>query len=75
MPVWLEGGLIGLGLGAFLVATEYMLIKKAARERAVRLHRKVVEADPGEHNRMRAIVTFSAVLPLGFAVAWWILWG
>jgi hypothetical protein len=54
---------------------EYLLITRAARERAVRLHRKVVETDPGEHNRMRAIMQFSAVLPFAFAAAWWILWG
>jgi hypothetical protein len=75
MPVWLEGGLIGLALGAFLVGTEYMLIKRTARERAARLHRKVVEVDPGEHNRMRAITTFSMALPFAFAAAWWWLWG
>ena len=74
MPIWLEGGLIGLGLGAFLMAMEYLLIKKAARERAVRLHRKV-EVDPGEHNRMRSIGTFALALPFAFAAAWWILWG
>jgi hypothetical protein len=75
MPIWLEGGLVGLALGAFLVGMEYLLIKRAARERAVRLHRKVVETDPGEHNRMRAIIQFSAVLPFAFAAAWWMLWG
>ena len=75
MPVWLEGGLIGLGVAAFLVAAEYLLIRKAARERAVRLHRKVVEVDSGEQNRLRSITTFSLFLPFAFAAAWWILWG
>jgi hypothetical protein len=75
MPIWLEGGVIGLGLGALLIGVEYLLIKRAARERAVRLHRKVVEVDPGERNRMRSIVSFSAVLPFAFAAAWWIIWG
>ena len=74
MPIWLEGGLVGLALGVFLVGTEYLLIRKAARERAVRLHRKA-EVDPGEHNRMRSIASFAAVLPFAFAAAWWILWG
>jgi hypothetical protein len=74
MPVWLEGGLIGLGLAVLLVGAEYLLIKKAARERAVRLHRKV-EVDPGEHNRMRAISTFALALPFAFAAAWWMVWG
>ncbi len=74
MPVWMEGGLIGLGLAVFLVAAEYLLIKKAARERAARLHRKVT-AEPGETNRMRSIATFAIVLPPAFALAWWVLWG
>jgi len=74
MPVWMEGGLIGLGLGLFLVAAEYLLIKKAGRERAARLHRKVA-VEPGVENRMRSIVTFAIVLPPAFALAWWVLWG
>jgi hypothetical protein len=74
MPVWLEGGLIGLGLAVFLVAAEYLLIRKSARERAARLHRKV-EAEPGAQNRMRSIASFSLVLPFAFALAWWVLWG
>jgi hypothetical protein len=71
----MEGGLIGLALAVFLVVAEYLLIKRAARDRAARLNRKVVEADPGAENRMRAILTFSAVLPFAFALAWWVLWG
>ena len=74
MPIWLEGGLVGLGLGVLLVAAEYLLIKKAARDRAARLHRKVA-VDPGEQNRMRAIGTFALGLPFAFAAAWWMLWG
>lgn len=74
MPIWLEGGLIGLALAAFLVAAEYMLIRKSARERATRFHRKV-EIDSSEQSRLRAITTFSVLLPPAFALAWWILWG
>lgn len=75
MPVWMEGGLIGLALAVFLVVMEYVLIKRAARERAARLHRKTVEADPSAQNRMHGILTFSLVLPFAFALAWWVLWG
>lgn len=74
MPVWLEGALIGLAVAVFLVAAEYLLIRKAARERAARFHRKA-EVDSGAHNRMRSITTFSLFLPFAFALAWWILWG
>ena len=74
MPVYLEGGLIGLALGAFLVLAEYLLIKKAAKERAVRFHRKL-EIEPSEHSRIRSVATFSMLLPFAFGLAWWILWG
>jgi hypothetical protein len=74
MPVYLEGALIGLAVAVFLVAAEYLLIKKAAKERAARFHRKV-EIDSSEHNRIRSIATFSMFLPFAFALGWWILWG
>lgn len=74
MPIWLEGGLIGLALGAFLVLAEYLLINQAAKRRAARFHRKF-EIDASEHSRLRSIATFSVLLPPAFAAAWWILWG
>lgn len=74
MPIYVEGALIGLAVAVFLVMAEYLLIKKAARERAARFHRKV-ETDSSEHSRMRSITTFSILLPFAFALAWWVLWG
>lgn len=74
MPIYVEGALVGLALAVFLVMAEYLLIKKAAKERAARFHRKV-EIDSSEHSRLRSVVSFSIVLPFGFALAWWILWG
>jgi hypothetical protein len=74
MPVWLEGGLIGLALAVFLVLAEYLLIKRSAKDRAVRFHRKV-EIDSSEESRLRSISTFALFLPFAFAIGWWILWG
>jgi hypothetical protein len=74
MPVYVEGALIGLALAAFLVLAEYVAVRKGARDRAARLHRKV-EIDPSETSRMRSIATFAILLPPGFALAWWLLWG
>jgi hypothetical protein len=74
MPVYLEGALIGLALAAFLVLAEYVVIRKGARDRAARLHRKP-EIDPSEASRMRSIMAFAILLPPGFALAWWVLWG
>ncbi|MGH8741148.1 MAG: hypothetical protein ACREUN_09570 [Burkholderiales bacterium] len=66
--------MIGLALAAFLVLAEYLLIKKSARERAARFHRKV-EIDSSEQSRIRSITTFALFLPFAFALGWWILWG
>ena len=74
MPVYVEGALIGLAVAAFLVLAEYVAIRKSARDRAARLHRKVA-IDPSETSRMRSITAFALLLPPGFALAWWVLWG
>jgi hypothetical protein len=74
MPVYVEGALIGLGLAAFLVLAEYLLIKKSANERAARFHRKV-EIDSSETSRLRSIMTFAVLLPPAFGLAYWVLWG
>lgn len=74
MPIYVEGGLIGLAVAVVLVLGEYLLIQKSAKERAARFHRKV-EIDSSEESRMRAITRFSIFLPFGFALAWWVIWG
>jgi hypothetical protein len=70
----LQGALIGLALGLFLVAAEWLLLKKAARERAERLHRSA-ELDETGRKRIRSVAGFSAFLPPAFALAFWIIWG
>jgi hypothetical protein len=70
----LQGALIGAGIGAFLVLAEYVLLTKAAKDRAARLNR-VAELDGVERNRIRSMVRFALLLPAGFALAFWFVWG
>lgn len=74
MHVAIQGGLIGLALGAFLVAAEWLLLRSAARERAARL-RRAAELDETARRRIRSITSFAALLPPAFALVFWIVWG
>ena len=74
MHIALEGALIGLAIGAFLVAIEYMMLKKATEERAKRLHRKPVMEEM-ERRRIATVARFGLILPIGFALGFWIIWG
>ena len=69
-----EGALIGLGIGAALVVFEYLLIAQGVNERAKKYNRKA-ELDPTERTRMSTILRFSLVLPVGFALVFWWVWG
>ena len=70
----LQGALIGLGIGAFLYVFEYIMLSKAANERAKKLNRKA-ELDPTERTRMTTMLRFALVLPVGFAFVFWWVWG
>ena len=74
MPVALEGALIGLALGVLLTVFEYYALKKAAKERGERLHRNI-EMDETERSRIVTVLRFSLLLPAGFALGWWIIFG
>jgi hypothetical protein len=74
MPVVLEGALIGLALGVVLTVFEYYALKKAVEERGKRLHRKL-EMDEMEKRRITTVFRFSLLLPVGFALGFWIIWG
>jgi hypothetical protein len=69
-----EGALIGLGIGAALVVFEYLLISQAVNERAKKLNRRAV-FDVTERQRMATIMRFALLLPIGFAAAFWVIWG
>ena len=74
MPVALEGALIGLALGVVLTVFEWYALKKAVEERGNRMHRKL-EMDEIERNRIKTVLRFSLLLPAGFALGFWIVWG
>lgn len=67
----IQGALIGAGIGFFLVATEYLLLRKAVNERAERFKRKA-EFDVTERRRMTSMTRFALVLPFAFAVGFWL---
>lgn len=72
MNVWLQGALIGVGLAAVLIIFEYMAITREVAERSKRLAKKV-DWDSNQVSRMRGMVSFGVVLPIGCAVGAWLL--
>lgn len=74
MPVALEGALIGLAVGVVLVFFEWYMLKKDIKDRGERLHRKL-EMDEMEKRRINTVLRYSLLLPAGFALGFWIIWG
>jgi hypothetical protein len=68
----IQGALIGAGVSAFLVATEYLLLRKNVNERAERFKRKA-EFDVTERRRMSSISRFALLLPFAFALGYWLI--
>jgi hypothetical protein len=75
MPIYVEGALIGLALGVVLTVFEYSALKRDLKERAARLHKEPEELGPTEKRRISNVLRFSLLLPFGFALAFWIVWG
>lgn len=74
MNIWIQGALIGAGLAAVLIIFEYLAIQREVAERSKRLAKKV-DWDSNQHSRMRGMMTFGIVLPVGFAVGAWLVFG
>jgi len=68
----IEGALIGAGVGLFLVGAEYLMLKRAVNERAQRYKRKA-EFDITEQRRMSSMWRFAILLPIGFALGFWLV--
>jgi hypothetical protein len=68
----LEGLLVGFALAAVLLAAEYLLQRKAARERAEQLKTKF-ELDDSQRRRIASLARFCVFIPPAFAVAFWLL--
>ena len=74
MNIWIQGALIGAGLAAVLIIFEYLAIQREVAERSKRLAKKV-DWDSNHRSRMRAMLSFGVVLPIGFAVGAWLVFG
>jgi len=69
----LVGLLAGMGVSAFFIISEYMIINGAAKERAKALKKKKVEFDDTQRKRLRSIWGFALFMPPVFALAGWVL--
>ena len=74
MNVVLEGALTGLGVALFLIAVDYLHLRKLARERAKRRH-VPAQFDDTERRRLASLVRFCIFVPPAFAISYWLLWG
>jgi len=72
MNIWLEGALIGAGVAAVLILFEYLAIQREVGERSKRLAKKV-DWDSNQKSRMRSMMNFGVILPVGFAIGAWLL--
>jgi hypothetical protein len=70
----IKGAVLGGAIGIALVALEYMMLSKNAKERAEKLHRKA-ELDETERLRIKTLLRFAFVLPLLFGAGFWLIWG
>jgi len=74
MNVVLEGALTGLGVALFLIAVDYLHLRKLARERAKKRHVPPV-LDDIERRQLASLVRFCIFVPPVFAISYWLLWG
>jgi hypothetical protein len=72
MNVWLQGLLAGTALAAVLIIFEYLAIGREVAERSRKVARKV-EWDSNQKSRMRGMISFGAILPIGGAIGFWLL--
>jgi hypothetical protein len=70
----IRGAVLGGVIGAVLVGLEYMMLMKAAKERAERTHKKP-ELDEVARLRIKTIARFAFVLPVLVGGIFWLVWG
>ena len=70
----IKGAVLGGAIGIILVALEYMLLTKAAKERAEKLHR-TPELDEVARLRIKTMARFAFVLPILFGLGFYLIWG
>ena len=74
MHIAVQGALVGLLLGVFLILIEYTFVKKNVEERA-KVHHRKPEFDDTDRKRIRQVVNFSFFLPFAFALGAWLVLG
>ena len=74
MNIWIQGALIGAGIAAVLIIFEYMAILREIAERSKRVAKKV-DWDSNQRSRMRSMISFGLILPIGFAIGAWLVFG
>jgi len=70
----LEGFLVGAAIAAVLIVFEYMAITREVAERSKRVAKKV-DWDSNQRSRMRGMIRFGIILPIGGAIGAWWVWG
>ena len=74
MHIALQGLLIGAGLGIVLFMFEYVAAHKSADARAKHQAKKK-ELNQDERARIISIMRLAFILPIGFAIGFWWVWG
>jgi len=70
--IFMQGFLVGLGISAVIIIFEYSAIKREVAERADRIKKKVAW-DSNQVSRMRGVMTFGAILPIGCSIGAWLI--
>ena len=69
-----EGGIVGVVIAIALYGLEFYLLKKQAKERAIRQARpNLVEFDPTEKARLNSVRDMCAFVPVFFAAMYWMI--
>lgn len=68
----IEGFIIGFALALVLVGAEYLLQRKAAKERSAQFKTKM-ELDDTQRRRINSLLRFSVFIPPAFALAFWLV--
>ncbi len=68
----IEGFIIGFALSVVLVGAEYLLQRKAAKERSAQFKTKM-ELDDTQRRRINSLLRFSVFIPPAFALAFWLV--
>ena len=72
MSPLVQGLLLGAVLALILIVFEYTSIQREIAEKSKRLAKKV-DWDSNQRARMRGMMTFGVVLPIGFAIGAWLI--